>query len=541
MNPSTTKPETLGETEGLVKKEEVPEITATETFEKELAQIKENGKEIKGQNNRNFYKSIVERIENNVKVLAELRQEHAALRERLNELTDSPVSGKHDLQHDIKQLKKQVNNIQRNIDNVTNAKKVAISRQKELSLILRNFDDAEKQQSPESTKITALKNKLDKTNIKINEAKHIIKMYERVITKFEKQKIHWNPLVNAKQEELQKQERDLDELKLIKGESEYSKNSAKQKYNEEFERIKSAREKRKNLIQRKTRELDKEVYNQIELTPNDSRRIRPQQTLGSQNSAIIKSKQNKAQREAKEEKIRQLNAKLDQCQEAFGTRDPVEIDRIIKERENTSKSLNEQIEVIQKDIENLKVTADKLRMEVEEEEYTHASGVGGSRLLSEGRHLQDKKEKELAELKRSIEAFERHQKNVTSGVQHLTEIISLVSQPNEAPTDIMKIFDFVQERVDQVLKILSEEDGDLETVINKQVLSDVRQQGSLDIEHVDSSKRIQKKATDGFTFKRPPKDTKNEETSRVLTRQQIKLIAKQQASNAPQKKLPALK
>ena len=92
-NPSTTKYDMSGETEGIVKKEESPQITATETFEKELEQIKENGKEIKGQNNRNFYKSIVERLENNVKVLAELRQEHTALRERLKELTNISING----------------------------------------------------------------------------------------------------------------------------------------------------------------------------------------------------------------------------------------------------------------------------------------------------------------------------------------------------------------------------------------------------------------------------------------------------------------
>ena len=102
-----------------------------------------------------------------------------------------------------------------------------------------------------------------------------------------------------------------------------------------------------------------------ELTTEDSRRVRPQQTLGSQNSTIMKTKQNKAQREAKEEKLRNLQAKLDQCQEAFGTKDPIEIDKILKERERTSESLNIQIEELKTDIEELQNKSDQFKMEIE--------------------------------------------------------------------------------------------------------------------------------------------------------------------------------
>ena len=534
-----------GETGALVKKDDNKPLSATETFEKDLARIKENAKEIKGANNRNFYKSIVERIENNVKVLAELREEHSQLRDRLKELTDSRPNTKFNLHEEISKMTKQINNLQRNIDRIKNDKENAIARQQELQLILKNFEQASKGSAPDTYRITTLKNQLDKANIKINETKHLIKMYERVITKFEQQKIHWNPLVKEKWDEIQKQNRDLSEVRLIKGESEYSKNSAKNQYKNELQRIQKERKIRKDKIEKKKNALKNEMlYNhQDELTPEDSRRVRPQQTLGSQNSAILKSKQNKAQREAKEEKIRSLQAKLDLCEEAFGTRDPAEIDKILRDRENTSKSLNVQIEELKNDIENLQSQADQLKMEIEEQEYTQAQGVGGNRLLVEGNKLQEKKTKELAELKRSIEAFQRHQKNVTSGVIHMTEILNLVTQPTEkVPTDLLDIIDWVYIKVKAVSEILNEEDGDISMVINKQVLGEMRQQAALDIDLIDSSKRVPKKNTEGFIFKRQPKETKNEETSRVLTRQQVKLFAKQQAGNAvPPKKLPSLR
>ena len=535
-----------GETVALGKKEEAKPLSATETFEKDLARIKENGKEIKGTNNRNFYKSIVERIENNVKVLAELRDEHSQLRDRLKELTRARPETKFNLHEEIAKMTKQINNLQRSIDRLKNDKENAIARQQELQLILKNFEQANKGNTPDTYRITTLKNQLDKANIKINETKHLIKMYERVITKFEQQKIHWNPLVKDKWDEIQKQNRDLSEVRLIKGESEYSKNSAKNQYKTEFQRIQKERKIRKEKIEKKKNALKNEMlyHHQDELTPEDSRRVRPQQTLGSQNSALLKSKQNKAQREAKEEKIRSLQAKLDACEEAFGSREPADIDKIIKERENTSKSLNVQIEELKNDIENLQNEADQLKMEIEEQEYTQAQGVGGNRLLVEGNKLQEKKDKELAELKRSIEAFQKYQKNVSSGVMHMTEILSLITQPTEkVPTDLLEILEWVYIKVKAVTEIINEEDGDISMMINKQVLGEMRQQTSLDIDLIDSSKRMPKKTTEGLIFKRQPKDTKNEETSRVLTRQQVKLFAKQQAAAAPPpppKKLPSL-
>ena len=108
VHPNSQKMDDDAETGALVKKEEENPLTATETFEKDLERIKENGKDIKGQNNRNFFKSIVERIENNVKVLAELRTEHSQLRDKLKELTDGRPVQNFDLHEEISKMTKQM-------------------------------------------------------------------------------------------------------------------------------------------------------------------------------------------------------------------------------------------------------------------------------------------------------------------------------------------------------------------------------------------------------------------------------------------------
>lgn len=524
------------------KKESADEPSVAPTFEAELAQIKENGKDIKGKTNRNFYNSIVERIENNVKVLAELRAEHSALRTRLNELVEvKRGQGRtSDLSGDIHKIQKSVNNLQRQIDNVKHDKESAIRRQNELQMILVSFENGEKYNNPNSNQITTLKNKLDKANIKISETKHLMKLYDRIITQFEEQKFCWNTLIHDKQKEIDKQNRDISELNLIKAESQYSKNAAATEYKRTLEEIQKNRQERKNSINQKKDAIKKEsLYLHEGLQSEDSRRVRQHQTISSEKS-LMRTKQSKANKEKKEEKIRYWQNQLDRINEKFGTIDPDEIHNMMEDRDKKQKSLKQQIEDLNVDIENLKDNLENLQMIVEQKEFTQAHGVGGNRLLVEGSKLHDKKVKELNELKRTIEAFQDHQSAVSAGCFHLLDVMQLVIPTEEqTPIDVVDVVKWCSQRYKKVKKIIESEDGDIQPYINRQVLAESRQNQQLDLAYVDSSKRVPKKIIEGY---KRTKEIKNEETSRVLTRQQVKLFAqKQAAANGPAIKKPVFK
>ncbi|EAX93836.1 hypothetical protein TVAG_177440 [Trichomonas vaginalis G3] len=543
------KPSTYNEMESspdqVRKKETTEEPSVAPTFEAELAQIKENGKDIKGKTNRNFYNSIVERIENNVKVLAELRAEHSSLRTRLSELVEAKrKQGRtSDLSGDIHKMQKSVNNLQRQIDNVKHDKEAAINRQKELQVILSSFENGEKYNNPDANQITTLKNKLEKANIKISETKHLMKLYDRIITQFEEQKFSWNTLIHDKQKEIDKQNRDISELNLIKAESQYSKNAAATEYKRTYEEIERNRTQRKNDINQKKEAIKKEsLYLHEGLQSEDSRRVRQHQTISSEKS-LMRTKQSKANKEKKEEKIRYWQNQLDRINEKFGTTDPDDIKKMMDDRESKQKSLKQQIEDLNTDIENLKDNRDNLQMLVEQKEFTQSHGVGGNRLLVEGTKLHDKKVKELQELKRTIEAFQEHQSAVNAGCLHLLDVMQLVIPTEEnPPTDPVEVLKYCTNRYKKVKKILDTgkpEDGNLTPYINKQVLAESRQNQSIDLAYVDSSQRIPKKIIEGY---KRNKEVKNEETSRVLTRQQVKMFAaKQAAANGPTIKKPVFK
>ena len=111
---------------------------ATETFEAELASIIEKGTDLKGEE-RMFYQSIVERVKNNVDVLADLRQEHTQLRSKLGELVtaknEKTKSQTITLEADIKHTNHNVNLLKKEIDKIKNDREKAINRQKELEII----------------------------------------------------------------------------------------------------------------------------------------------------------------------------------------------------------------------------------------------------------------------------------------------------------------------------------------------------------------------------------------------------------------------
>ena len=83
------------------------------------AYLKEKGKDMKGEQ-KLFYQSIVERIENNVQVLADLREEHTQLRAKLGDVVKEKQSKdtRCDLAADIKHTAHEVSLLKMQIDRI---------------------------------------------------------------------------------------------------------------------------------------------------------------------------------------------------------------------------------------------------------------------------------------------------------------------------------------------------------------------------------------------------------------------------------------
>jgi hypothetical protein len=491
-----------------------------ETFEKELAEIMEREKDLKGEQ-RTFFSSIVERVRNNVDVLHVLREEHNILRTKLNKLVDErrEKTAEPNLQSAIKHRTHEVNLLKKQIDLLCHKRDDALKQQKELEMILANFQHAADYQHPEEDEIKELKNKLDKANIKNSETKHLMKIYTAIIDLFDKQHMLWNPLVEKQQHELDRKHRDISELYLIARDSKFSKATAKQEFVRTERECNEQQRERDRLLRTKKKQLMETGSAQAAEPDGVTRSSRTGGMISSQPSQF-RGRANKLARERKEERYRQVLAQYDHLRDEFGTTNPKDIEQIVIERRTTAASLHQQIEDLRTNRDQLNSQIAKLKIAIEEQEFTTAKGAGIRRMTAEGSKILMDTKAQLKVSERQLNAFHSHQKQVLSGIAHLLDLVGLVTKSEEEiPKNFPAILDWISQKVTVCQEALEDEDAAFVPLVNPQVYATFQARALPQEEEV----RKPVKKADGF--KRGTKDQKGEVQTRVLDRNAVKAAA----------------
>ena len=106
----------------------------------------------------------------------------------------------------------------------------------------------------------------------------------------------------------------------------------------------------------------------------------------------------------REEKFRETSTIYEQIRDRFGTNEPEKIKAFFDERRKTTETLEKQIQHLKIASEELEKNSSHLKSALEEAEYASAKGVGGNRLLTEGKKILNKKKEQLNENKRKKSA-----------------------------------------------------------------------------------------------------------------------------------------
>ena len=509
----------------------------TEPFQAEINSIKEKGKDLKGEQREN-YRSIIQRLENNSHVLSDLCEEHTQLRERLQQVVkeknEKPKNA--NLAAAIKHTNHDVVLLKRQIDALKHQKEASIKKQNELEVILANFNQAEHADHPEEKRIQDIKNKLDKAKIKNEETTHLMKVYQRIITLFDRQKNHYNPILHKKQAEIHRQQKDISELTLIARDSRHSLSVTSSEYSRVDAECNAARQKRDLLLSIKKEQAKATNIRQINDVDIEQKVARPQPSLNSQPS-VLRNKINKAAREKREERFRQVSTVYEEIRDRFGTTDPEKIQKFFEERKENTETLKKQIDDLKADCDVLEKRSDHLRSALDEAEFASSKGVGGSRLLAEGKKILEQKRIDLYEDKKQVAAQEVHQKSIKSGIIHLAEVMSLVqTDPDELSNDPEEILNWCTQKCTELISSLDEEDIDFTSIINKPafVAFISRTEVDFDFNDTDLNKRMSKKPFEGH--KRAPKEKAPDISTRVLDRAQVKLAALKAVQQSQQQK-----
>lgn len=509
-----------------------------ETFEEELASITEKGKDLKGEQ-RVFYQSIVERVSNNVQVLADLRQEHTTLRSHLTELAREKTlhQKRQTLEGDLHHNEHEVNLLRMQIDRARNDKEKAVEGQRQLEVILTNFKNCENARHPEEQRIVDMKNRLDRANIKNGETTHLMKIYQRIATLMDQQNMHWTPIVERKRAEITQKQKDIKELELIARDSRYSLSVARGQMTRTETQISASKAKRKSMINTKKEQSIAILNRQQAEAESSNAPVRSGTSAMMTQPSLLRQRQNKAARERSEERYRKATAAFESVRDRFGTNDPAEIQQIfVQSREQTA--------TLQKQIDDLKVVctalerkSSQLKSSIEEAEYASSKGVGGDRLLAEGNRQLDEKRVVLRQVKREMAACADQQKRVTAGVEHIHDLMSVVVTEEDEERDIATSVRWMREKVTSVKQVIEGEDVDYLSIVNKPAFA-------LAVARTEAGygeDETQKKAAKRTDMKRPAKDAKLDVTTRVLDRATIKMQATKTVQLANQTKKPQAK
>lgn len=516
------------------KKDQQP---VADNFEKDLEKMKENGKDYIGER-REFYNSIIQRVENNSQALVDLRKEHTKMRTYLKQLveTKNKKGATPNLQNEIKKLSHQANFLKKQVDNLRHKKEESIKRQEEIQLILQSYRDTNIHNHPEADKMQELKNKLDNATIKNSETQYLIRVYEQIEYFLNRQKMKFTPELQKQLTDIERKYKDVEDLNVVTRDSKFSRAAAKNDFLRAEKQFNEAKAKRDQIIEQKNNKL-KELTMQREVYPQqDSRQGR---IASMQNQSVMRNRQTKNKREKKEEELRKKQDQLEQIRDVFGTTDPNIIKGMIDERRHKALTLEENINALKEQSEKYQLEEDQLKRKLEEIQYSFSAGIGSNRLITEGNELLEEKRLALVKVEKEVSAIEKQYLRLVAGINNFPDILQLVITDDCKPPldDPSGLIDWTAERLKKMKESLENDDFDLLTIVNRRVVYNnmKKLESKQDIQNIDSSKKSQKKHIERF---RPAnhRDNKVEVVSRVMDRSAVKAMANKALANAKNKK-----
>jgi hypothetical protein len=277
--------------------------------------------------------------------------------------------------------------------------------------------------------------------------------------------------VRQAQEEIKQNVRDINDLVLISRDSRFARDSANSEFLRTRQQCNENRQFRSAILESKKAKQAAILARQHLDTASEERAAKPQPSMSSQPS-VIRNKMNKAAREKREERFRQVSAVFEEIRDKFGTTDPDTIAQLFRERRETTAALEKQIQDLKVACSALERRTQQLKSSMEEAEYASSKGVGGGRLLSEGREILEERRTQLVQAQREVAATEAHRKHLSAGVSHLGDIMAIARREDEQlPAAPDAIVAWINEKAKIIQARLADEDVEFLPLVNKVVFA----------------------------------------------------------------------
>ncbi|GBG34041.1 Coiled-coil domain-containing protein 151 [Hondaea fermentalgiana] len=400
-----------------------------------------------------YYEMSMVTMKENKKLIASLRDGNKAHRKKLASLqkqarSNSRADGEIASDKEINNMEKHVMTLRKNFDTL---KDTVEGRRQELRRLRDQATALEleakrptEEETPETRKIRALENRLDKSIIKYNEAQSIRTTYEQIVKRLKEERVSFDVQLQAIERTLKAKERDYEELLLLSGDASHAKDVALQDLEKSRSSLTDARKQRERDLRAKQElvsvkndvvsrlEKREQMRNDIIAKVNGDLSEQEEKNLKA-TVALNTFTQTRVAEDSKnqKEKIGIFEEAFQKIKASTGVSDVNEVIQKLISQESTTRNLNDLTRENQQRLETLQAEKQKLLARVEEIKYSGASGGNRRKFVDEH---EERLAHAIAKLERARVRYERLAKiliSVKAGISHLSDKLEGVQQDNK--------------------------------------------------------------------------------------------------------------
>lgn len=333
----------------------------------------------------------------------------------------------------------------------------------QLKQMMQDASDAELMTagtSDDAMILRSLENRLDKANLKLEEAEHINRTYLSIKDQMIKDSLTFGNDLDDLEADIEKQKEELKELQEMNKDAQIARDAAKAELSKHEEAVYRERREREEALN----ELKKQAEEKKAHAEKVERRL---QRASIQHDELTPEQKQHISGEDQEKKISSFEEAFLAIKEATGVSDLIEVVLRFENQEKTTRHLEELKESGEKQVIRLTEEKAKLQQEFEEMKYSgEAKLSSGQRMLEEFQAHLKLEENRRDEGQGKTDRASKILVNVKAGVEHLADKLQHIKaskghvpQAQLNPEADEYVLDLLATCEEKLLKLLEELDG----------------------------------------------------------------------------------
>ncbi|KAE8619940.1 hypothetical protein XENTR_v10010041 [Xenopus tropicalis] len=432
------------------------------------------------QENKKLHKKLADMLAGDEKVIKEAFQRHASEKAAMKnksgqaaiELMDQKLCDKmkrlNALHHQAERKRKHLEELQ------TEYKQRELEMQGKMVAEEGPSQDeqdeaADKEEVPEQQAMRLLENRLEKAQLKNQEAEHIFSVYQKLREHMQEESLTFQTQLDLIEAEIIKQRSELKELQKMNRDAVQARDEARTDLQQQEEEVTRERRERERTLQNYKKQAEErrihaervERRAQRVALPGDDATVDTQQTPSG---------------EDEEKVIRTFQEAFQRIKEATGVTDTQEIVRRFIAQGETSKHLEELKIENERTLVRLKEQKEKLEEEFRNQKYSGEAKLSrGQQDLEELQSHLQKEEKRCEKTKEELEQMSKILNETKAGVEHLASKVKHIKVPkvyfpalDGSPLSDEQVLDLMGITEEKLQKLLEELEGqDLGQIIKQ--------------------------------------------------------------------------